>query len=115
LCWVLQHRHNSTFAKNLNAIEEELLERGMVVRRADGPSLIGAPPDSMNEVITAERLATILQNLLRATMDQWNDAHSAERALHKLPWHELDPISRQLYVERAERFLSLFHLTERRP
>lgn len=32
LCWILDHEHNSTFAKNLTALEVELLEAGFQLK-----------------------------------------------------------------------------------
>ena len=32
LCWVLQHEHNQTFAKNLAAIDVFFAKRGIVLR-----------------------------------------------------------------------------------
>jgi hypothetical protein len=57
----------------------------------------------------ALRLAILLQELLIERMDAFEIRHTCD-PFQRLPWDRLDPISRQLYVERAEQLLKRFDL-----
>jgi hypothetical protein len=57
--------------------------------------------------VNAEELAKILQDLLVRAMDRWNASHTLD-PLRKLPWENLDPVSRTLYIERCAEFLERF-------
>lgn len=62
--------------------------------------------------MTAEQLAEILQTLLTDRMAVWNSQRAGlDQPLHCLTWANLDPLSRALYIERAEQFLRLYTLT----
>jgi len=75
-----------------------------------------APPDwdaMRADDLSAADLAEILQAYLIEVLEHWNADHALDRPLTKLPWSELDPVSRALYVERAALFLKEYLVTRR--
>jgi hypothetical protein len=60
--------------------------------------------------VNAEELAKILQGLLVRAMERWNASHTLD-PLRKMPWDNLDPVSRTLYIERCAEFLDQYDVT----
>lgn len=55
--------------------------------------------------LSASELAEVLQEYLVAAINRWNANNELKRPLAKMPWRDLDPLSRALYVERCADFL----------
>lgn len=62
--------------------------------------------------MNGEQLAHLLQDLIVDVMDEWNESmRGLEEPLRRMPWDQLDPISRALYIQRCERFLERYDVT----
>ncbi len=59
--------------------------------------------------MTPEKLAEILQQVLCDRMEAWDMLTGQD--LRKMPWEQLDPVSRRLYIERAAVLLGEYDIT----
>jgi hypothetical protein len=65
------------------------------------------------QTLSATEFAEVLQACLVSTVDRWNSSGQLNKPLKRLPWQELDPVSRALYVERCAAFLKDYTVSKK--